>query len=180
MFNYAKRLKGFTLIELLIVITIIGILAVALVPRITGGPAKARDASRKADLQQYATALEFYADDNSAYPNASGCLATQALDSYLTTLPTDPSSAAITNSGLGCDGYDYYPLATDEGYMLVTALESTTGSGDGVYDSSAVNAIESAVSGASDTAADVFTTLEATTYACVDGTSTQCVYVVGR
>ncbi|MBU2524527.1 type II secretion system GspH family protein, partial [Patescibacteria group bacterium] len=32
--------KGFTLIELLIVITIIGILAVALLPKIVGVPAK--------------------------------------------------------------------------------------------------------------------------------------------
>ncbi|KKR25748.1 MAG: hypothetical protein UT55_C0031G0009, partial [Candidatus Peregrinibacteria bacterium GW2011_GWE2_39_6] len=41
--------KSFTLIELLIVITIIGILAVALVPRIMGGAPRARDVKRKAD-----------------------------------------------------------------------------------------------------------------------------------
>jgi prepilin-type N-terminal cleavage/methylation domain-containing protein len=55
------NLKAFTLIELLIVIVIIGILAVALIPRLTGAQASARDTARKATLQQVATIISSYA-----------------------------------------------------------------------------------------------------------------------
>jgi len=52
-----KNKKGFTLIELLIVITIIGILAVAFLPSLLGAPAKARDTQRVADVQKIAGVL---------------------------------------------------------------------------------------------------------------------------
>ena len=39
--------KAFTLVEMLIVVVIIGILAAALIPRLTGAQSKARDAARK-------------------------------------------------------------------------------------------------------------------------------------
>ncbi len=105
-----KTHKSFTLIELLIVITIIGILAVALVPRIAQGPARARDVQRKADLQQLATAMELYYADYGEYPNDGFTGTTQydcigdgdwiddALDSYID-LPTDPNSENTLCSG---------------------------------------------------------------------------------
>lgn len=61
--------KGFTLIELLIVISIIGILAVALLPNILSAPATARDAGRKAALNNVLAALEQYKAANGDYPS---------------------------------------------------------------------------------------------------------------
>lgn len=45
---------------MLIVIVIIGILAAALIPRLTGAQAKARNTARKADLSQINTAIMAY------------------------------------------------------------------------------------------------------------------------
>lgn len=63
-----KVSTGFTLIELLIVITIIGILAAALLPNILGAPVRARDSARKADLSDIVAAVELYSGDNGNYP----------------------------------------------------------------------------------------------------------------
>ena len=53
---------------MLIVIVIIGILAAALIPRLTGIQGRARDTARKADLQQIGTALATYKLDVASYP----------------------------------------------------------------------------------------------------------------
>ena len=55
---------------MLIVIVIIGVLAAALIPRLTGIQARARDTARTADMRQVSTAIEVYALDNGSYPIA--------------------------------------------------------------------------------------------------------------
>jgi general secretion pathway protein G len=178
MFKIHKQ-KGFTLVELLIVITIIGVLAVALVPRLTGGTSKARDAKRKADLQQIATALEFSADDNAgAYP-AAGCVDGTAvgapntdLINYLTTIPTDPL-AGNTADGAQCGsgGYNYYEMIG--GYLIVAAVESDLTTGEGLYTAPTVAALT--LDGTSD-----FSTEIATATDCPGDGTVACVYVLGR
>lgn len=169
-----KRQKGFTLIELLIVITIIGILSVALVPRLTGGQARARDAQRKADLQQIATALEFYADDSAdgSYPTSTtaGCIDSGDLDAYLSTTPSDPKATDASTHSWDCDtdsGYTYYPLGSS-GYVLGAVLENTQDKGQNVYEAGDP-------SGYAD-----FSALDAAMTACSGGTCTAPVYFVGR
>jgi general secretion pathway protein G len=59
--------KAFTLVEMLIVIVIIGILAAALIPRLTGVQSRARDVARVGDAQQIASALATWQLDNGVY-----------------------------------------------------------------------------------------------------------------
>lgn len=109
--------KGFTLIELLIVISIIGILAVALLPNILSAPATARDAGRKAALNNVLSAMEQYKAANGAYPGTAGTP---------TTLPTSLNSyfkgrAAPTGAGNN-SGAAETPFAT---LSYATATPST-------------------------------------------------------
>lgn len=120
------RRKGFTLIELLIVITIIGILAVALVPKITQGPARARDVQRKADMQNIASALELYYSDTGTYPTvATGCTELDdELLSYLGgTFPEAPAGAAEGTCG-STPGYYYEATGSGAGYIIAAAMET--------------------------------------------------------
>jgi prepilin-type N-terminal cleavage/methylation domain-containing protein len=80
--------KGFTLIELLVVVTIIAVIATAVLVNIVPSSLKrARDTERKSNLKQYQTALESYANNNTAlYPSAG----TQV---SVTTLCANSSSA---------------------------------------------------------------------------------------
>jgi prepilin-type N-terminal cleavage/methylation domain-containing protein len=64
--------KAFTLVEMLIVIVIIGILAAALLPRLSGVQSRARDVARVSDLGQLSTALATYQLDNGFYLMTGG------------------------------------------------------------------------------------------------------------
>ena len=177
--TYLQPKKAFTLIELLIVITIIGILAVALIPRLTGGPARARDAQRKADLQQIATALEFSAQDNGGlYPAtpSGSCVSSLSLSNYLTTSPSDPSNpTAAMATGFCATGYTYKAMNSRAGYMLVSELETNSDTGaSGIY-------LKSSVTGYttwnSTSASSAFTSFTACTSSAP---CTDAVYALGR
>lgn len=66
--------KAFTLIELLIVVSIIGILAVVLVPNISDAPSRARDAGRISEVNDLISAVESFYIDNSRYPAGFMCI----------------------------------------------------------------------------------------------------------
>lgn len=127
--------KGFTLIELLIVITIIGILAAALLPSILGTPARARDTARKADLGNISKAVETFAADHQHYPSVGGCIedvddatinAPGVLNTYFSgnTPPKDPQGKP---AGAACNkpgGYVYCPLSgSGYSYLLASFVE---------------------------------------------------------
>lgn len=61
--------RGFTLIEIMVVITILGILAALIVPRVVGRTDDARVAAAKQDIASLLQALKLYRLDNGAYPS---------------------------------------------------------------------------------------------------------------
>jgi len=62
------RARGFTLIEIMVVVTILGILAALIVPRVVGRTDDARIAAAKQDVAQLMQALKLYRLDNGRYP----------------------------------------------------------------------------------------------------------------
>lgn len=66
-----KSLKGFTLIELLVVIAILGVLAAFGINLWQRAVVNARDQTRRHDLNQVSTALEFHFEHNGFYPESS-------------------------------------------------------------------------------------------------------------
>lgn len=114
---------GFTLIELLVTISIIGILIGLSVFGLQGARQSARDATRKADLEQIRSAVEIYKADCNKYPLSlgtqllgDGISTTSCLDTniYLSEVPADP---IYPNSD-----YKYYS-ADGTTYELCAALE---------------------------------------------------------
>ena len=187
MVTLSPRKRAFTLIELLIVITIIGILAVALVPRLTGASGRARDATRKSDLQQIAVGLEYYYSDNGEYPDVAAgavCVSTLGLTG-LSIVPSDPSSSGW---GTTCDtaalgGYVYYELddtsdGAIDGYLLIADLEGTTEVGiSGIYNTT-YTAPAGTGKSASESLSDNSAKLCTTTTVC--GTTVDRILVIGR
>lgn len=98
-----KFLRGFTLIELLIVIAIMGILAAAILVAIN--PLKrqqqARDAQRKSDIGQLASAVQAFSTSpgNGTYPIAFTALTASGDLKRIPTGPTAEAYAYTTSGG---------------------------------------------------------------------------------
>ena len=64
------RRRAFTLVEMLLVITIIGILAALVIPKMVGRSEQARQTAVRADLSSIKTALDAFEVDNGYYPKS--------------------------------------------------------------------------------------------------------------
>ena len=117
-----RNKKGFTLIELLVVVAIIGILSTVVLASLGRARASARDAKRKAEIQQIKTQLELYFNDNGTYPVRGWTTSNNAtqwaqLESTLgVDLPEDP-----TNNGTGQNATQNHYTYSYYGCLLYTS-----------------------------------------------------------
>ena len=86
---------GFTLVELLVVMAIIGVLVTLIAGGFRSAQMRGRDAARKSDLAQIASALELFISDYKAYPSVSG--------GAIMACPYDPASQTGTACSWGSD-----------------------------------------------------------------------------
>lgn len=119
-----KLAHGFTLIELLVVISIIGILATLVAANINSARSRARDAERKSDIRNIATALRLFYNDNSIYPAESALpwgsewTSTDGSTVYMSILPQDPLASTQT--------YLYELGSGQDTYILSACLENSS------------------------------------------------------
>lgn len=123
--------RGFTLIELLVVIAIIGLLSTLAVVALSSARQKARDAKRLADLKNIETGLEFYYNDNNAYPGGSaanlGSTDYKCLDTAgYHTLAACAANAYLPNIPVGPSPSEYYVYtAASSSYSISATLEGS-------------------------------------------------------
>lgn len=88
------RARGFTLIEIMVVITILGILAALIVPRVVGRTDDARIGAAKQDIASVMQALKLYRLDNGRYPTTE-----QGLRALIERPGTEPQPANWKQGG---------------------------------------------------------------------------------
>jgi general secretion pathway protein G len=118
------RRRAFTLVEMLLVVTIIGILAALVIPRIAGTGERARQTAARADINGgIKSALGAYEVDNGFYPKSLQDLLQQPSNArnwhgpYLDKLPLDPWGNAYVYYYPGKHnptGYDLLSIGPDQ------------------------------------------------------------------
>ena len=146
-----NKFKGFTLIELLIVVAIISILVSIGAVSFSRVQIQGRDTTRKADLQEVASALEQFYSDNNTYPQGDSsfqvlecddsteviwgqdppdsfdCTTTPPTIIYLAEMPGDPQGSnqykyrSTTTADGACNNSG--PLPTCQRFILSAKLE---------------------------------------------------------
>ena len=110
--------RAFTLVEMLLVITIIGILAALVVPKMMGRSEQARQAAARADISSIKTALDAFEVDNGYYPKNIMDLIQAPQDvknwhgPYLDKVPQDPWGNNYTYACPGRHNATSYDLSS--------------------------------------------------------------------
>lgn len=123
--NLKRKKKGFTLIELLVVIAILGLLSTLAVVALGNARMQARDAKRRADLRQMATAIQLYLDNNDGvFPDVVGSVGSlkeavvsrppldtewdDFLDAELQNMPIDPLKGTLRQGAVAVPPLAYF------------------------------------------------------------------------
>lgn len=125
---------------MLIVIVIIGILAAALIPRLSSARGRANDVARKADLAQVAAALVSYQIDNGEFPvcpsSPDGCnlsdIEDELMGAGMSSIPKDPNASRVVDAGMEgsftAGEYAYTPIEKkwipNNGFVVMAATET--------------------------------------------------------
>jgi prepilin-type N-terminal cleavage/methylation domain-containing protein len=117
--------KGFTLIELLITLAIIGIMVTIVTFVVQQSRESARDARRKADLENIAVGLELYRSECNSYPSSitfggsltGGGTPPSCTGTYISTIPQDPQYSG------GSSPHYSYNRTSATNYVLCSYLE---------------------------------------------------------
>lgn len=120
-----RNKNGFTLLEILIVLGIIGLLLAMTAAAFLSARGTARDAKRKADLEQIRGALETYKADKATYPATSGVVSNSSAPLNVLVSPTQYISTLPTDS-LATRQYYYVTLSAGAGYALCASLENSS------------------------------------------------------
>lgn len=111
--------KGFTLVELLVVVSIIAILSVIALAVFTGIQPRARDATRRSDLEAVSKAMEVgYSESGGRYSDLAASMFSSRI------IPKDPLNGTAT----GCQG-NYCKYCVKASVGNCSSTDPTVGTG---------------------------------------------------
>lgn len=122
-----KKQLGFTLVELLIAVAIIGLLAAMVSFSVPYARARARDAKRVADIDQFMKALDLYVNQTGAYPLAVTPVCLDGTDEISDALISESLINTAVKEPLYTDPSRCFSYSTDaagESYAIDFYLET--------------------------------------------------------